>query len=88
MSGVRIDGNNLLSVYDTVRGVRDWCIEYFDKTHPYAAPGGGGYVNFNTDLGEDRVRASYGPNFARLQQIKAVYDPTNFFHVNQNVPPK
>ena len=28
MSGVRIDGNNLLSVYDTVRGVRDWCVEH------------------------------------------------------------
>ena len=26
MDGVRIDGNNLLTVYDTVRGVRDYCI--------------------------------------------------------------
>ncbi|MBC6491999.1 thiamine pyrophosphate-dependent enzyme [Flavihumibacter stibioxidans] len=26
MEGVRIDGNNLLSVYDTIRGVRDYCI--------------------------------------------------------------
>ena len=26
MEGVQIDGNNLLSVYDTIRGVRDYCI--------------------------------------------------------------
>jgi 2-oxoisovalerate dehydrogenase E1 component len=26
MEGVRIDGNNLLAVYDTLRGVREWCI--------------------------------------------------------------
>jgi 2-oxoisovalerate dehydrogenase E1 component len=26
MEGVRIDGNNLLTVYDTVRGVREYCI--------------------------------------------------------------
>lgn len=28
MEGVAIDGNNLLSVYDTVKGVRDYCIKY------------------------------------------------------------
>ncbi len=26
MEGVRIDGNNILEVYDTIRGVRDYCI--------------------------------------------------------------
>ena len=26
MEGVRIDGNNVLQVYDTIRGVRDYCI--------------------------------------------------------------
>jgi 2-oxoisovalerate dehydrogenase E1 component len=28
MEGVRIDGNNILSVYDTLRGVRDYCTRY------------------------------------------------------------
>lgn len=32
MEGIRIDGNNLLSVYDTVKGVRDYCLE---KQKPY-----------------------------------------------------
>jgi 2-oxoisovalerate dehydrogenase E1 component len=28
MEGVQIDGNNILSVYDTIRGVRDYCIRH------------------------------------------------------------
>jgi 2-oxoisovalerate dehydrogenase E1 component len=32
MEGIRIDGNNILSVYDTVKGVRDYCLE---KQKPY-----------------------------------------------------
>ncbi|MDP4151618.1 MAG: thiamine pyrophosphate-dependent enzyme, partial [Bacteroidota bacterium] len=28
MEGVRIDGNNILTVYDTLRGVREYCIKY------------------------------------------------------------
>ncbi len=28
MDGVKIDGNNILSVYDTIKGVRDYCIEF------------------------------------------------------------
>lgn len=32
MEGIRIDGNNLLSVYDTIKGVRNYCLE---KQKPY-----------------------------------------------------
>ncbi len=28
MEGIQIDGNNLLTVYDTIKGVRDFCIEH------------------------------------------------------------
>ena len=28
MEGVQIDGNNLLTVYDTIKGVREYCIRY------------------------------------------------------------
>lgn len=28
MEGIRIDGNNILEVYDTIRGIRDYCIEH------------------------------------------------------------
>lgn len=37
--------------------------------------------------GEDRVRATYGANYGRLAQVKAQYDPSNLFHVNQNIQP-
>jgi FAD/FMN-containing dehydrogenase len=47
------------------------------------------YVNFLGvgDEGEDRVKVAYGPNYARLAQIKAAYDPTNLFRFNQNIQP-
>jgi hypothetical protein len=49
---------------------------------------GGAYINFLDDEGPDRVRAAYGDaTFARLQAIKAAYDPDNAFHRNQNIPP-
>ena len=50
--------------------------------------GAGAYVNFLGDEGEHRVREAYpGPTWDRLAAIKARYDPTNLFRLNQNVPP-
>ena len=48
----------------------------------------GAYVNFLVDEGEERVRAAYpGATWERLRAIKAQYDPTNLFRLNQNIPP-
>jgi FAD/FMN-containing dehydrogenase len=50
---------------------------------------GGAYVNFLGDEGEAQVRAAYpGGTWERLAAIKAKYDPTNLFRLNQNIPPK
>jgi FAD/FMN-containing dehydrogenase len=63
-----------------------WTKNYYDALHPYSA--GGAYVNFLMgDEGEDRVKATYGDNYARLVAIKNKYDRQNLFRVNQNIKP-
>jgi FAD/FMN-containing dehydrogenase len=67
--------------------ITSWAKDYWNALHPHSAPGA--YVNFMMDTeGEDRVKASYGKNYTRLQKVKKKYDPTNFFRVNQNIKPK
>jgi len=66
--------------------ITSWARNYWQALHPYGA--GGGYVNFMMDgEGEDRIRATYQDNYDRLAQLKAKYDPDNFFQVNQNIRP-
>jgi len=62
-----------------------WSKEYWRKLHPYSA--GGAYVNMMMDEGQERVKAAYRDNYARLAQVKAKYDPHNLFRVNQNIKP-
>jgi len=66
--------------------MRQWTLDYFDATHPYSATGGA-YVNFMMDEGQERVKATYRSNYGRLSRIKAQYDPSNTFRVNQNIQP-
>jgi FAD/FMN-containing dehydrogenase len=48
----------------------------------------GVYVNFLGDEGEARVREAYpGSTWDRLAAIKARYDPTTLFRLNQNIRP-
>ena len=65
---------------------REWVRGLAAAMAPHAL-GAGVYVN--SMMGDDagRVRATYGPNYARLAAVKAVYDPDNVFHRNVNVPP-
>jgi FAD/FMN-containing dehydrogenase len=46
------------------------------------------YVGFLLDEGPERIRQAYpGGAFDRLARVKAAYDPTNLFRLNQNIPP-
>jgi FAD/FMN-containing dehydrogenase len=50
---------------------------------------GGLYLNFPGmgEEGDAMIRAAYGGNYERLVAIKTKYDPTNVFHMNQNIKP-
>lgn len=51
-------------------------------------PDAASYVNFTGETSEDIVRASYpAPTYDRLVAVKDTYDPTNLFHLNQNIRP-
>ena len=63
-----------------------WADAFFEAMRPFST--GGSYVNFLGDEGDARIRAAFSPTgYARLATIKRTYDPTNFFRVNQNIPP-
>jgi hypothetical protein len=65
--------------------ISEWARSYWKAQHPHSA--GASYINFMMEEGQDRIQATYGGNFERLQEVKARYDPDNFFHVNQNIRP-
>jgi len=47
------------------------------------------YLNFLGNEGEAGVKAAYGARkYERLLALKEKYDPTNLFHLNQNIRPK
>nr|WP_302474575.1 BBE domain-containing protein [Roseococcus sp. MDT2-1-1] len=62
-----------------------WGRGVFEALRPFAT--GGVYVNNLGEEGEERVRAAYGANHARLARLKAKFDPGNFFRLNQNIRP-
>jgi FAD/FMN-containing dehydrogenase len=63
-----------------------WVRDTWQAIQPFVP--GGVYVNeLGDDEGDDRVRQAYGPNYARLSQIKAKYDPQNLFRLNANIRP-
>ena len=65
-----------------------WVRESFQEISPYS--NGVTYTSF-TGQADETVSAlaahAYGANMERLQRIKAIYDPDNFFRLNPNVVP-
>jgi hypothetical protein len=63
-----------------------WAREVYGAVRPFAPAGV--YVNdLDGDEAQGRVRDAYGGNYDRLAVLKATYDPTNVFRMNQNIQP-
>jgi FAD/FMN-containing dehydrogenase len=63
-----------------------WVRAASDAIEPHGT--GSRYVNFLADEGDEGVRSAYDDGtYRRLQNLKAQFDPTNFFHLNQNIAP-
>jgi FAD/FMN-containing dehydrogenase len=62
-----------------------WARAAWEALRPFSQ---GVYVNFLSDEAQSHVRLAYGDRtYARLAELKAKYDPTNFFRHNQNITP-
>ncbi|MFL5759920.1 MAG: FAD-binding oxidoreductase [Thermomicrobiales bacterium] len=62
-----------------------WVRNGWESLRPHSA---GVYANFLSDEeGTTGVEAAYGDRMRRLTALKDRYDPTNFFHMNANIPP-
>jgi FAD/FMN-containing dehydrogenase len=68
-----------------VEANRTWLNTTWERMRPYAS--GASYQNYvDPDL-TGWQHAYYGNNLPRLQRVKAHYDPDNFFHFAQSIPP-
>jgi FAD/FMN-containing dehydrogenase len=87
----RVDGYNLVVLSEWMEPANtDQCIAWARETYAEMDPfvASGRYVNYlGDDETGDPIAAAYGPNYRRLQELKTKYDPSNFFHMNQNIRP-
>lgn len=65
--------------------IRAWVRSAWQHVAPFAT--GGGYVNY-MDQDDERATSAFGRNLARLQEVKARYDPEDVFRGNQLLKPQ
>ena len=68
------DDRNIAWVRNVAQAVTPWAQD-------------GAYLNYLMDEGEQAVRDSFGRHYQRMVDLKNKYDPTNLFHMNQNIKP-
>jgi hypothetical protein len=71
---------------------QEQCIAWARGLHDALAPHAlnGRNLNFTVveqDERTNRIRGAFGDNYDRVVQVKTKYDPSNFFRVNNNIPP-
>jgi FAD/FMN-containing dehydrogenase len=65
-----------------------WARDVYAAMAPHYAGGRyGNYLNADEVTERDALAAAFGPNAARLREVKRQYDPDNVFHLNQNIKP-
>jgi FAD/FMN-containing dehydrogenase len=86
----RAPGHNLVVLSEWMnpadtKACTEWARASYDALKPWMSSGR--YANYMDAEASDQAGAAYGGNYARLQKIKAKYDPGNIFHMNQNIVP-
>jgi hypothetical protein len=64
-----------------------WLRAFIDDMREFSD--GSRYLNFAGfhEEGEELIRDAFGPQHARLIELKRTYDPSNLFRLNQNISP-
>jgi hypothetical protein len=86
----RVAGYNLLILSQWLNATEDqrhvaWARERYAAMQPFTREAR--YMNYLDHDDASQGAAAYGVNYPRLQQIKAKYDPDNFFRQNLNIRP-
>ena len=82
--GYEVDVSGNWSVPEERRGAVRWVSALREKLQPLSH---GLYVNGLSETSDELVRAAYGPNYARLVEIKKKYDLNNVLRLNHNIKP-
>jgi FAD/FMN-containing dehydrogenase len=88
LRGEKWDFNIVTQWFDTSEAAhhKAWTRDHWNRLQ--GLMNGSAYMNhLAADDGAERVRAAFGPNYARLAKIKAKYDPENLFRLNPDIPP-
>lgn len=77
---------NWIDPADDAKNLR-WVREFVDDLNVFSD--GSRYLNFPgfQEEGDSMMRDSFGPQYARLAELKRRYDPDNLFRLNQNIKP-
>lgn len=65
----------------------NWARRFIEDMQEFSD--GSRYLNFPgfQEEGDEMMQKAFGPQYARLMELKAKYDPDNLFSLNQNVKP-